>query len=74
MISQVLVVKNIRCAKHDISFSDDGSILVPKNDEVVRHEVKSLLKHYHLDSEVLNERRLVIIKMHRERFQKKYKV
>lgn len=59
--------------KHDISFSDDGNILVPENDVVVRREVKELLRQYRLDSEILNERRLFFIRMHREKFQNKHK-
>ncbi len=58
--------------KHDISFDDDGSIMVPRNDFVVRKEVKELLEQYHLDEEVLNERRLCFIRMHREQFKNKH--
>lgn len=58
--------------KHDISFSDDGSILVPQDNSVVRKEVKELFKQYHLDLEILNERRLEFIRMHREKFKSKH--
>ena len=59
--------------KHDISFSDDGKIIVPNDDSVVRKEVKDILKRYNLDKIILTERRLYFIRLHREVFEKKHK-
>lgn len=57
--------------KYDISFDDDGNILFPDSDEAVKKEIKQILNKYKLDPEVLNERRLNYLKLHRQRFESK---
>lgn len=54
--------------KFDISFKDDGNVLIGKN---VDKEISKELIKMRLDSQVLNEQRKQYLKYHRERFYQK---
>lgn len=54
--------------KFDISFNDDGNILLGKE---VPNAIKELIKDYKLDSEILNEERIKYLQYHRQIFDDK---
>lgn len=54
--------------KKDISFRDDGSILIGNN---VAESIRIDFQKYHLDESILNEKRKIYLAYHRKLFEKK---
>lgn len=54
--------------KFDITFDDDGSIILGKN---IPQEIKEVIQDYQIDSEVMNDERKKYLQYHRKIFDAK---
>ena len=54
--------------KNNISFDENGKILITANKEIVPDEIRDKIKNYVLDAAIMNEGRKKYLKIHREKF------
>lgn len=59
--------------KNDISFEDDGRILISQKANVVDCDVENILRNCNLDKNILNEKRVKFLRIHRKKYNIKQK-